>query len=342
MIPKMTQNSPKVTIQDVAREAGVSVSTISRVLNQKDDVSIETQRHVREVIDHLGYTSTLAARSMRSRKTNVIGLIVPDAEHPFSLEVIKGVNHAIAQSDYDLLIYTTGDFRKQNTALHEKQYVSLINGTIADGVIVLTSSARNFSSRAPLVFIDPYVCNDDFPTILADNYTGAHELMRYLVELGHRRIAYISGREGLQNNARFKAYQDVLSEFGITYEPDLVVEGDFSTRTGRLCGKRLLALQDPPTAIFAANDQAALGVIEAAQEANVKIPDDLSLAGFDNIPEAAILGLTTVSQPMIEMGSRAVDSLFRVIKGLKIEEMKQVLPTRLVVRNSCKSLPGGM
>lgn len=334
----MSQKQRTTTIQDVANAAGVSVSTVSRVLNNKVDVSIETQQQVRDVIQQLGYSSNLAARSMRCAHTNVIGLIVPDVEHPYALEVLKGVNHAIADKKYDLLIYTTGSYQKQDTALHEQHYVSLLNGTVTDGVIVVTPSANQFFTNSPIVSIDPHSLVQEFPTIYSDHYQGAAEAMRYLIGLNHRRIGYISGRQGMQNQERHQAYADVLKEVGAAYDPELVVEGDYSTITGAECARRLLNLQYPPSAIFAANDQSALGALATAKEMGIRIPDDLSLVGFDNIPEANYFGLTTVDQSLVKMGSLAVELLIKLIEGETIETVVQKLPASLVVRQSCCAL----
>lgn len=332
----MAKRSGSVRIQDVAKAAGVSVSTISRVLNGKVDVAEETQQHVLEIIQRMGYSSTLAARSMRSQRTNLIGLIVPDVEHPYSLEVLRGVNHAIASKKYDLLIYTTGSFQKQDTALHEQHYVSLLNGTITDGVIVVTPSASFFSTNAPIVSIDPHVLVVDYPTIYTDHYQGALEAVRYLTGLGHRRIAYISGRQGMQNEQRYRAYCDALAAAGIPYAGELIVEGDYSTLTGAECARKLLSMPERPTAIFAANDQSALGVYETAREMGVRIPEDLSLVGFDDIPEAKYYGLTTVEQPLVRMGAMAVELLIKLIENGKPEGTIHKIPAELVIRNSCQ------
>ncbi len=331
----MSKKQSTVTIQDVANAAGTSVSTVSRVLNNKIDVSRETQQHVRDVIQQLGYSSNLAARSMRSAHTNLIGLIVPDVEHPYALEVLKGVNHTIADQKYDLLIYTTGSYQKQDTAQHEQHYVSLLNGTVTDGVIVVTPSANQFSTSAPIVSIDPHVLIEEYPTIYSDHYQGASAAMRYLTGLHHRRIGYISGRNGMQNSERHQAYCDALNEAGIQYDPDLVMEGDYSTSTGEECARRLLTMQDPPTAIFAANDQSALGVYSAAKDLGVRIPEDLSLVGFDNIPEASYFGLTTVDQSLVLMGSMAAELLIQLIEGEKIDTVVHKIPANLVIRQSC-------
>lgn len=334
----MSNQAKAVTIQDVAKAAGVSVSTISRVLNQKDDVATDTQDRIRAVIDQLGYTSNIAARSMRSRKLNMIGLIVPDLEGPYSFEILKGVNRAIANREYDLLVYTTGDFKKNDTHAHEQHYVSLINGNITDGVLVVTPSFSEFSTKAPLVSIDPNIPNPSHPAILATNYLGAVEAMNYLISLGHRRIAFITGRVGLQTNDRLRAYKDCLANNQIPFDPDLVVEGDFSTGSGIVAGRNLLQRENKPTAIFAANDQTAIGVLQSAKEMGIRIPQDLSLIGFDNIGEAEYFELTTVDQSLVEMGTMAAEMLIDLINNKIVEPKVVTIPTRLVIRKSCMAV----
>jgi LacI family transcriptional regulator len=181
----------------VAEAAGVSVSTVSRVLNDKDDVAAETYEQVQKVICELGYASSLAARGMRSRRTNVIGLIMPDVAAPYSVAVLQGVNQAIAHLDYDLIVYTNGDVRKNASAIQEAYFVSLLNGGITDGAIVVTPVATKFSTSSPIVAIDPNNESPECPSIISTNRDGALQAMQYLLELGHRRIGFINGRSEL-------------------------------------------------------------------------------------------------------------------------------------------------
>ncbi len=330
-----------VTIRDVAKAAGVSVSTVSRVLNDKDDVSFETGERVKDVIQELGYTASLAARSMRSRKTGVIGLIMPDVEQAFPVEVMKGVNRAIAEIDYDLIIYTSGDIHKHYTAVRERRYVSLLNNNITDGVIVVTPAATEFVTAAPVVAVDPHYEGHDYPAVIATNQDGAIAAMTYLIELGHRRIGFIGGRPDLQSaNRRLEGYQDSLRQAGIGIDPDLILPGDFTLEIGLVCAHKLLDLPDRPTAIFAANDQSAFGVYQAAQEAGLRIPEDLSVVGFDNIPEAAYTTpkLTTVDQSIREMGYVATKMVVMLVEGETLESNLYNIPTRLVIRESCRPL----
>ncbi len=332
-----------VTIHDVAKTAGVSVSTVSRVLNDKDDVAPETYEKVRGVIRELGYASSLAAKSMRSRKTNVLGLIMPSVGDPFTIGVMKGVNRAIDDLKYDLIIYTSGSPNLGNWAEHEQRYVSLLNGSITDGMIVVVPTIKTFSTTYPLVAIDPHKEGTSFPAVISTNRSGAMAAMEYLLSLGHRRIGFISGRVELQSAVRrFQGYQDSLRQANIPLEPELIQTGDYTIRAGFTCAQRLLSLPVPPTAIFAANDQSALGVLKAAKEAGLRVPDDFSVVGFDNIPEADYSGLTTVDQSIDRMGYVATEMLVSLIQGKPLERNLYKIPTQLIVRDSCRAIANGI
>ncbi len=333
----MQKRKRTVTIQDVAKTAGVSVSTVSRVLNGKVDVASETQDRIQSVIDDLGYTTNLAARSMRSFRKNLVGLLMPDIAYPFAIEVMKGVNRAIAESEFDLLVYTTGDVKKSGRASHEQKYVSLLTNSISDGVIIVAPVTDEFSADAPIVSIDPVVSNPNYPAVHATNYRGALDAMEYLLGLGHRRIGFISGRAELESaNRRLKGYRDALANAGIPVDEELIASGDYTTETGAKCARQLLSLEDRPTAIFASNDQAAMGVYQVAQKMGLRIPDDLSVVGFDNIMESKYLGLTTVDQFISEMGFVATKMLIQLINDEPLDSQTYQMQTQLVIRSSCQ------
>lgn len=339
----MTRNNKKITIQDVARAAGVSASTVSRVLNDKDDVASDTYEKVQDVIAELGYTSSLAARSMRSRRTGVIGLILPDLEDSFCIQVLKGINRAIAEFEYDLIAYASSSIRTPSKADREQLYVSLLNGSLTDGIILVTPAANSFPRAAPVVVIDPNNNCTDCPAVIGLNQAGAVTAMEYLIGLGHRRIGFISGRPDLQSaNQRFLGYKSAMDQAAIPLDPDLIVDGDFTAATGRAAARELLSLPKPPSAIFAANDQSAIGAIRAAREAGLRVPEDLSVIGFDNIPEAAYChpALTTVDQFIVKMGHLATETLIRLIYEEDIESGPYVIPTELVIRDSCRAIDG--
>lgn len=333
----MNKNKKSVTIRDVARTAGVSVSTVSRVLNGKVDVAKDTKDHILSVIDELGYTTNLAARSMRSQKKNLIGLIMPDIAYPFAIEVMKGVNQAIAESEFDLLVYTSGDVRKRGRIISEQKYVSLLANSISDGVIVVAPAASDYSIDKPIVSIDPVMSYPNFPSVHATNYQGAYDAMEYLLSLGHKRIGFISGRAELEScNRRLSGYSDALKNAGIPITDVLIASGDYTTETGIRCGRELLSMDNPPTAIFASNDQMAMGIYQVAEEMNLRIPEDFSLIGFDNIPESKYLGLTTVDQFILKMGYAATQMLIKIINDIPLDDQTYRMQTKLIVRSSCR------
>jgi len=322
----------------VAEAAGVSVSTVSRVINNKDDVAEDTFQRVQDVINELGFTSSLAAKGMRSRSTNVLGLIMPEVESLYSFAVLQGVNRAVAQLHYDLIIYTGGDSLHNTSAEKEAHYVSLLNGSVVDGVIIVAPTATCFPTTSPVVAIDPNNESPECPAIISTNQVGAMQAMQHLIGLGHRRIGFITGRLDLVSaNRRLQGYQDSLAAAGIPLDNDLIQTGDYLTETAVELTHNLIALDDPPTAIFASNDMSAIGVYQAAQEAGLRIPEDISVVGFDNLRDAACLKppLTTVDQFISEMGSIAVEMIVKLVIGETLEQLIHKVSTKLVVRESC-------
>ena len=344
----MKRKSKAVTIRDVASKAGVSVTTVSRVLNGKDDISEETTKKVMAVVQDLGYASSLAARGMRSHRTNVIGLIMPDVDSYYGQQIMRGVNRAIARLNRDLIVYTSGVMDKENVAQHERSYVTLLNGSITDGVIVVAPTATQFTSHAPLVIIDPNNETPDYPALIGKNHEGALAAMNYLNDLGHRRIGHITGRmELISSNQRLQGYKDGLAAAGIPLSDDLIEIGDYTTETAAIRARKLLSLPDRPTAIFAANDMSAMGIYQAAKEFGLQIPGDLSVIGFDNLPEANHINppLTTIDQSIVQMGTMATEMLVNLVNGESLSTNSgedgnlYKVPTQLVIRDSCAPVP---
>lgn len=333
-----------MTIRDVARRAGVSVSTVSRVLNDKDDVAPETAATVRRVIEEMGYASSIAARSLRSRTTNVVGLIVPDLWHPFTSLVIRGVNQVTAAQGYDLIAYASARRNPYLMADWEVHLVAQLNGTVTDGIIVVTPNAATYRTTFPLVAIDPYQATTEYPAVIATNYQGVLEAMAYLVSLGHRRIGFIAGRSDLESaKRRLEGYLAGLAQAGIAFDPALLVTGDYTRTTGAGCAEQLLALVPPPTAIMASSDETAFGVYDVAARRGMRIPDDLSVIGFDNTLESLSVNppLTTVDQSIEQMGVLAAELVLKLIQGQPCESRQYKVATRLVVRQSCRAIDPG-
>ncbi len=328
----------RVTITDVARDAGVSVATVSKVINGRYGVAAKTSERVQQVIDQLGYESSLVARSLRSHRTNVIGILVADFE-PFSTEILKGASVAITGTGYELLAYSGGG-RAGDRVGWERRYLSRLAGTLIDGAILVTPTVVDGGGAVPVVAIDPHAGPANMPTVDADNLAGAVLATEHLLRLGHRRIGFLGGRPDLESaRLREEGYRTALEAAGIAVDPDLVRVGGYRRPTAIAPARELLTLPDRPTAIFAANDLSALGTMDVARELGLSIPGDLSVVGFDNVPESALTDppLTTVAQPMQQMGSQAVELLIHLMDGTGERSTHVRLPTELVERGSTRA-----
>lgn len=326
--------SPRVTITDVALAAGVSVATVSKVINSRYGVATSTSERVLGVIQELGYESSLVARSLRSHRTHVIGILVAEFE-PFSAEILKGAGGALGDSDYELLAYTGA--RRSGGTGWERRYLSRLSGTLIDGAILVTPTVVDADAGVPIVAIDPHTGSAELPTVESDNLAGGLLATRHLIGLGHRRIGFMAGRPDLQSSRlREEGYRQALAEAGIEADPGLVRNSDFRRESTHGPARDLLSGPDRPTAIFAANDLSAIGTMEVAAELGLVIPRDLSVIGFDDIPEAARTDppLSTVRQPIQQMGAVAVELLITVLEGGTPDSSHVQLPTSLVLRSS--------
>jgi LacI family transcriptional regulator len=326
---------PRTTIRDVARHAGVSVATVSKVLNNRYGVAASTYAHVQKVIAELGYEASLVAQSLRNHKTNVVGILVFDLE-PFSTELLKGAADAIRQTGFELVIYSAAG-RPGDLEGWERRYLSRLSGTLIDGAVLVTPTIVDVNYGAPVVAVDPHTGTSQMPTIDADNLRGAHLATEHLIDLGHTRIAMLTGRHDLQSSLlREKGYRQAMRKAQLDVDERLVQPGEYHFYPARNSARTMLSLPEPPTAIFAANDTSALATMAVAAELGFRVPEDLSVVGFDNIPESAlnVPALTTVEQPIRLMGHRAVEMLIELINGRTLARTHLTLDTRLVVRAS--------
>jgi LacI family transcriptional regulator len=327
----------RVTIGDVAAEAGVSVATVSKVINGRWGVAERTSERVRAIIDELGYESSLVAQSLRSRETNVIAVLVVDVE-PFSAELLKGAAQAIRDTGYELVVFS-GCGRADDQVGWERRYLSRVSGTLCDGAILVTPSSVDANQGAPVVAVDHNVGSPDLPTVDSDNLSGAVAATEYLLGLGHRRIGFLAGRPDLESaRLRERGYRRALRAAGIRIDRALIGVGGYQPDTAEEAARALLTPDDRPTAIFAANDVSAIATMAAARTLGLSIPDDLSVIGFDNVPESALCRppLTTIEQPIQRMGFEAVELLIGLIEKRQDLATHRMLPTRLVVRGSCR------
>ena len=321
-------------MEDVARTAGVSVATVSKVVNGRYGVARSTLTRVQQVIDELGYEASLGARSLRSHRTNVLGILVAEFE-PFSTELLKGASAAVGSTGYELLAYSGGG--RGGDVGWERRYLSRLSGTLIDGAIIVTPTVVEANTGVPVVAVDPHTGPTGLPTVDSDNFAGAVLATEHLIGLGHRRIAFLGGRLDLESaRLREAGFRHAMHEAGIPVDETLVGLGGFRRETADEPARALLDRAEPPTAVFAANDLSAIQVMVVAVALGRTVPDDLSVIGFDNVPESALAcpPLTTISQPLQEMGAEALRLLVDLIDGKeRVNHLR--LPTELVVRASC-------
>jgi LacI family transcriptional regulator len=327
------------TIKDIAQEAGVSYSTVSRVINNFEYVKPETRDRVMDAVTRLGYVANQQARSLVGGKSQVIGLLIHAFDSPYIGQIIQGIDEAVTEAEYDLLLYTTHRRKTRETT-----YVASLTRGLADGLLLVLprdiDAYIDMLGRQgfPFVLIDHDAEKQNVPGVSATNHQGAYDAVSYLIELGHRRIGFIAGTMLVGSaHARLTGYEAALAGNGIALDPSLIYHGDFFQRSGLEGGNTLLSLPNPPTAIFASNDVMAFGVYEAIRARGLRIPQDVSVVGFDDIPQATQMhpALTTVRQPLQEMGRIATQRLFSWIEHDLEQPLEFLyLPTELILRDS--------
>lgn len=325
-----------VTIRDVARAASVSVATVSRVLNDSGPVRQDTQRRIRNVVDRLHYSPHGAARSLITRKTNTLGVLLPDVYGEFFSELIRGIDSSAREVGYHVLVSGSHSDPSDIEAM-----LQAMRGRV-DGLIVMSPDLaaptlpKNLTAGLPIVLLNGK--GRRFDAIRVDNYGGALAMVRHLIGLGHRRIAHLSGPAGNQDAAeRIRGYRDAMRVLARHGAKPFVIEGDFREGTGYEACRRLLEGKNPPTAVFAGNDAMAIGLLAAFQEAGVRVPQDVAVAGFDDIPIARFTmpALSTVRVSIAELGSMATRRLLQLVTAPNGHPIRhETLATTLVVRDS--------
>jgi LacI family transcriptional regulator len=330
--------SSETTIIDVANQAGVSYSTVSRVVNGKSYVKPETREKVLQAMTRLGYQANLHARSLAGGRSNVIGLLVIDLTTQYMGEIIHGIDDVLAANQYELMLYTTHRRKTKESA-----YVNMMARGLADGLLIVLprepeAYLESLREREfPYVLIDQLGLDECDLSVIAANRQGGYEATRHLINLGHQRIGMVTGwMDMISARQRIEGYEAALVEHHIPYDPQLVFVSDFSQVGGFNGAMHLLNLPVPPTAIFASNDVSAMGVLDAVRACGLSIPGDLSVIGFDDIPMSATSSppLTTIRQPLQEMGRVATQLLLNLIGKSKEKPTSVVLPTELILRES--------
>lgn len=334
-------SGPELKLSDLARMAGVSAMTVSRVLNNRPGVGEETRQRVLELLSGSGYTPNISARSLAGSRaggrTQVLGMVVPDLSTQYVSEIARGAGEAAVKHGYDVILYTS------TNGEHAYERVHALTKGIVDGLLlVLPHASAEYTellrrTRLPVIVIDHRGEIADTPAVTVDNYSGARLAVDHLVGLGHRRIGFITGRMDTRaSQERLRGYREGLLVHGLSVDEALIRPADFLRPSGFHAAGELLALGEAPSAIFVSNDVMAFGAMDAIKDHGLRIPDDISVIGFDDIPMSAQVHppLTTVRQPLYEMGAAATSMLITLLADVSLSTDHPELSTELIVRES--------
>ena len=327
------------TIHEVAKHAGVASITVSRVINNSGYFSPETRERVEKAIAELGYVPNTLARSLRSRRTQTVGLMVTDITNPFFTTLARGVEDAANEAGYTVIFCNTDESVKK-----EEKYLNILLQKQVDGLLIVPSQSQTNAIQliqkhgTPVVMLDRRISDVEVDTVRCDSLDGAYQLTRYLISLGHRQIAVMSGAVGISTaDDRVTGYQMALEEAGITVAEDYLFRGDFTPESGYSMTRQALKLPLRPTALIAANNFITIGAMKALQEVGLDVPEDIALVGFDDLPPALVTFpfFTVASQPAYEMGTRAMKLLLQRLEGNELDHFQEIiLPTQLIIRHS--------
>jgi LacI family transcriptional regulator len=333
-----------VTSKDIARKLKISQSTVSRALRGDPRVAADTMARVLEAARQMNYTPNLAARSLITRKTATVGVVVSDITNPFYPELLDILHNELALAGYRTIL-----FNERTDAIVEQHVGDLVNGAAVDGLIYVSATLGtplpgHRARDIPAVLVNRYIDSAPVDTVVSDNHRGGRLVAEAMVELGHRRIAIITGPENTTTSRdRERGFREELEAFGVQFDETLRRVGQFSHHSGYQWCLDLLAAEARPTAVFAANDVIAFGALDAARRVGVKVPSELSIVGFDDIDMAGWEGfnLTTVRQPLEEMGRAAAKLLIdRIVSEGEAPPRRRVFPVGLVRRETLAPAPG--
>lgn len=333
--------SARPTIYDVARLAGVSTATVSRALNGTGQIAPPTRAAIEAAVEQLGYRANTIARSLVTKSTQTIALLLPDIANPFYAALVSGIQQHALSHGYTMLLCTT-----EGEAEREEQYLSLLRAQQVDGALVdglrlpPDRIARFVKDGFPIVCLDRDVDSDSIPLVQVDNRLGGRLATEHLIGLGHSRIGHVTGAQDLGiSEERLAGYNEALAAAGIQADPRLVAEGRFTEESGYEGARALLEASPDVTAVFAANDLSALGVLNALAESGRRVPGDVSVVGFDDLRLSAFTtpSLTTIKQPAAEIAQLATELLIGLTRGEPAGKVRHVLEPTLVVRGSTAS-----
>ncbi|RMF51078.1 MAG: LacI family transcriptional regulator [Anaerolineae bacterium] len=325
-----------VTIRDVAKHAGVGIATVSRVINGSPSVSEETRQRVLQAIEELNYTPNPIARRLSTGRTWTIGALVPFFTLPEFVKRLQGIQHALSESEYDLVL-----FNIENLAQRDRYFLDLTRNNRVDGLLILSLSlsdqqvATFREANIPVVLVD--AAHPEVSRVVVNHRQGGRMATEHLISLGHQRIAFVS--DPLEDpfhftapRQRYEGYREALEAAGLPFREEYALHGPHGRENARKMGRTLLSLEEPPTAVFAASDTQAIGVMEAAREMGLRVPDDLSVIGYGDLRDAEYLNLSTIHQPLFESGLEAVNLLLELIEDPPESPRVMELPIHLVER----------
>ena len=332
------------TMADVAKEARVSVATVSRLLNNLGTVSPETADRVFAAIQKLSYEPNILARNLRKNESRVILILAPNVTNPYYAHILSGIGDAAADLGYSALIFTTSD-----DLTREKEGLEMLKKHRADGAVLMASDLGcdwllEYANQFPVVQCSEFDPKVDIPHVSIDNYLATVETMEYLLSLGHTRIAMVSSENEYNSTAlRLKGYRDAIAKHGIEVREDYIAYAspDYSFSSGKARTKELLKVNARPTAIFCISDTLALGAITAAHEMGLRVPEDVTVIGFDDVEHTTMFHpyITTVAQPCYEIGKQAAHLLYTLMSQGKLEHRQVILEHQLIVRESSSNAP---
>lgn len=327
------------TIHDVAKRAGVGSITVSRVINNSGYIRSETRERVQKAIAELGYVPNTLARSLRSRRTNTVALMVTDITNPFFTTLARGVEDAANEAGYTVFFCNTDE-----SAEKEERYLKVLLQKQVDGLLLVPTQKsmktiqQILKHGTPVVVLDRRISDVEVDIVRCDSIQGAYDLTNYLVSLGHRQIGVMSGAVGVSTaDDRVAGYQKALIENGIAVDERFIFRGGFTPDSGYVMTKQAICLPLRPTALIATNNFITIGAMKALQEVGMEVPEDMALAGFDDLPPAIVTFpfFTVVSQPAYEMGTQAMRLLLKRLNEKEKDAFQEViLPTQLIIRHS--------
>jgi LacI family transcriptional regulator len=330
-----------VTIYDVAREANVSMATVSRVVNGNPNVKPATRKKVVEVIERLGYRPNAVARGLASKKTTTVGVIIPDISNIFFAELARGIEDIATMYKYNIILSNSDQNTEKELHLLNTMLGKQVDGIVFMGGNITEEHVREFEmSPVPIVLAGTVEDSEKVPSVNIDYQAAAYDAVKELIDKGHKKVAYVSGpfHDKINNDAKLPGYKQALEEAGIPYNEDLVIEGDYTYDSGLEAWQRLSELNDKPTAVFAGNDEMALGVVHGAQDEGVNIPEEAEIISFDNTRLALMVRpqLTSIVQPLYDIGAVAMRLLTKYMNKEAVDENIVVLPHRIEERGSTK------